>query len=147
MIIVIAVKLEKLQTWKISINLKYCVQRCFVPLARGLCSRKMHGEMPYVTIFAFYVLSFHVLSTNSRTSTLWKLNSDENKIVEASPFHQVVTLPGGISEGQFVTEDDPIFNIITSTVHFGSSWTKQSVEYYCTDCPNLQGTASSFTNK
>lgn len=107
----------------------------------------MHGEMPYVTIFAFYVLSFNVLSTNSRTSTLWKLNPDENKIVEASPFHQVVTLPGGISDGQFVTEDDPIFNIITSTVHFGSSWTKQSVEYYCTDCPNLQGTASTYTNK
>ncbi|GLV44495.1 super sex combs [Carabus blaptoides fortunei] len=103
--------------------------------------------MPYVTIFAFYVLSFHILSTNSRTSTLWKLNSDENKIVEASPFHQVVTLPGGISDGQFVTEDDPIFNIITSTVHFGQSWTKQSVEYYCTDCQNLQATSNSLTNK
>lgn len=98
----------------------------------------MNGDIPYITIISIYILSFNVFSTNSRTSTLWKLNAEEEKIVEASPFHQVVTIPGGVSDGQFVTEDDPIFNIITSTVHFGEFWTKQSLEYYCTDCQSLQ---------
>lgn len=104
----------------------------------------MTGEIPYVTIITVYVLTFNVISTNSRTSTLWKLNVEEDKIVEASPFHQVVTVPGGgvHDGGQFVTEDDPIFNIITSTVHFGHSWTKQSgMDYYCSDCQHVTATA------
>lgn len=97
----------------------------------------MSDNTPYITILAYYILSFHILSINSRTSTLWKLNSEESKIVEVSPFHQVVTLPGGLSEGHLI-EDDPVFNIITSTVHFGQFWSKQGLEYYCTDCSNIR---------
>lgn len=96
----------------------------------------MSGELPYIQLLACYVLSFHILSTNSKTSTLWKLNVEESKIVEASHFRQVLTIP---SDGNhFVLEDDPVFNIITSTVHFGEYWSKQGVEYYCTDCGNEQ---------
>lgn len=81
---------------------------------------------------ALYILSFHILQSNSRTSTLWKLNIEEDKIVEASHFPRIVTLAGMSNE--HVTDGDQIFNIITSTIHYGKTWTKQSLEYYCTDC-------------
>ncbi|GFG29591.1 hypothetical protein Cfor_01048 [Coptotermes formosanus] len=80
---------------------------------------------------ALYILSFHILQSNSRTSNLWKLNT-EGKIVEASHFPRIVTLPGISNE--HVTDSDQIFDIITSTIHYGKTWTKQSMEYYCTEC-------------
>ncbi|KAI4462150.1 ttc17 protein [Holotrichia oblita] len=89
-------------------------------------------------LLTFYVLCLEISVTNSRTSTLWKLSPDESKIIEASPFHQIISMPNSGSGPQFVTDDDPIFNIITSTVHFGQSWIKQGVEYYCTHCQNVQ---------
>ncbi|GJQ84069.1 hypothetical protein Trydic_g10527 [Trypoxylus dichotomus] len=88
--------------------------------------------------FTLYVLCVEIIVTNSRTSTLWKLSPDESKIIEASPFHQIISMPNSGSGPQFITDDDPIFNIITSTVHFGQSWIKQGVEYYCTHCQNVQ---------
>lgn len=112
------------------------------PRAPPLC-----GDMPYVAILAYYVLSFHIISTNSRSSTLWKLNPEDSKIVEVSHFHQVVTIPGGLSDGHLVVEDDPVFNIITSTVHFGQFWSKHSVEYYCTDCQQFDKTPEGFNEK
>ncbi|XP_046391209.1 tetratricopeptide repeat protein 17-like [Ischnura elegans] len=96
----------------------------------------MLGDVPCITYMALYILSFHILQSNSRTSTYWKLNPEEGKIVEASQFPKIVTLPG-INDEQPTIDDDPIFNIITSTVHFGTAWTKRSVEYYCTDCQSV----------
>ncbi|EFA09505.2 tetratricopeptide repeat protein 17 isoform X1 [Tribolium castaneum] len=94
----------------------------------------MSGGSQQVINFTLYMLCFEILSTNSRTSTLWKLNSDQTKIIEANSFHQVVSYPEGSTGVQFITEDDPIFNIITSTVHLGHSWIKERVEHYCTNC-------------
>lgn len=37
-------------------------------------------------------------------------------------------------ESQQILDDDPIFNIITSTVLFGQTWTKQGLDMFCTDC-------------
>lgn len=85
-------------------------------------------EVPCLTYMALYILSFHVIQSNSRTSTLWKLNAEEGKIVEGGPFPKVVTIP----EPQ--TTDDPVFNIITSTIHYGESWTKRSMESLSPDC-------------
>ena len=87
-----------------------------------------------------YVLVSEIISTNSRTSTLWKLNPDRTKIIEGGSFYKVVSYredqdPSGL---RFITEDDPVFNIITSTVHLGRSWVKEKVEYYCTNCHNLK---------
>ena len=90
------------------------------------------SEVPCVTYMALYILSFHILHSNSKTSTLWKLNIEEGKIVGANHFPRIVTLPGMSNE--HVTDSDQIFNIITSTVHYGKTWTKKSVENYCTDC-------------
>ncbi|XP_044271216.1 uncharacterized protein LOC123015515 isoform X2 [Tribolium madens] len=89
----------------------------------------MSGASQQLINLTLYMLCFEIISTNSRTSTLWKLNSDQTKIIEANSFHQVVS--NGV---QFITEDDPIFNIITSTVHLGHSWIKERVEHYCTNC-------------
>lgn len=90
------------------------------------------SEVPCVTYMALYILSFHILQSNSRTSNLWKLNTEEGKIVEASHFPRIVTLPGISNE--HITDSDQIFSIITSTIHYGKTWTKQSMEYYCTEC-------------
>ncbi|KAK4875855.1 hypothetical protein RN001_012277 [Aquatica leii] len=90
-------------------------------------------ECQNITIYALYLLTFHIISTNSRTSTLWKLNSDETKVVEANPFHPIVSVPN-----THLTEEDPIFSIITSTVHYGQSWIRQDDEYFCTSCRTLQ---------
>lgn len=95
----------------------------------------------------YYILCFEIISINSRTSTLWKLNADKTRIVEASPFHQVVSFNSGPNGAQFVTEDDPVFNIITSTVLLGQSWVKHGVEYYCTNCHTLQSKNSRYAVK
>lgn len=91
-----------------------------------------------MSILLLYLLCLEVISTNSRTSTLWKLNADQTKIIEASSFHQIVSYPGTSSGVQFISEDDPVFNIITSTVHLGTSWVKERMEYFCTNCHNIK---------
>lgn len=91
------------------------------------------GDAPYLTCFALYILSFQIIVTNSRTSTMWKLNVEEGKIVEAS-YRQVAE----DAEKQRIADEDPIFNIITSTVLYGHTWTKQGFDLFCTDCQILE---------
>ncbi|XP_047111478.1 uncharacterized protein LOC124788289 [Schistocerca piceifrons] len=105
----------------------------------------MINDVPCLTYMALYILSFHVLQSNSRTSTLWKLNAEEGKIMEASHFPGIVTLPDVNSDSR-IADSDRIFNIITSTIHFGKSWTKQSMEYYCTDCQGMNYAPNDISN-
>jgi hypothetical protein len=94
-------------------------------------------DVAFVSFLSLYILSFHIIHTNSRTSTLWKLNMEEGKIIEGGSLSQVLSAQEVI--------DDPIFNIITSTVHYGKSWTKRSHENnYCTDCQHLNSTYKVF---
>lgn len=102
------------------------------------------SEVPCVTYMALYILTFHVLQSNSRTSTLWKLNPEDGKIIEASSNfpHLVTTIRPSTDD---IPVDDPIFNIITSTVHYGKTWTKRGVDnnnFYCTDCEKFNDTKS-----
>lgn len=90
----------------------------------------MCRDLQNIIIF-FYILCFEVIIANSKTSTLWKLNSDRTKIIEASPFHPVLSYT---SETSSQILDDPLFDIITSTEHFGQSWVKQAIQYYCMSC-------------
>lgn len=83
-------------------------------------------DVPYLTYMAVYVLSFHVLQSNSRTSTLWKLNPEEGKIVEGK-------LVGTVVQPSETTED-PVFSIITSTIHYGKSWVKRSEDTFSENC-------------
>lgn len=91
----------------------------------------VNSEMPCVTFLALYILSFHVLHINSRTSTYWKLSEDGK--IEASSVH--------LASGEFPTpsgetglDEDEIFNIITSTVRYGTMWSKHENEATCVDC-------------
>lgn len=96
----------------------------------------MTDGVPCLTYMALYILSFHILQSNSRTSNLWKLNAEEGKIVEGSPFPKIVP----ISETQ--STEDPVFNIITSTIHYGKSWTKRNIESFTPGCHSTHFGAS-----
>lgn len=75
-----------------------------------------------------------IILTDSRSSTIWKLNSDETKIIEGKPLQNIYKRT---NESNQQIEDDLIFNIISSTVHFGESWIKGDIGYVCTNCHNL----------
>ncbi|CAH0384003.1 unnamed protein product [Bemisia tabaci] len=83
------------------------------------------NEVPCITFLAVYILSINIIQTNSRSSTLWKLSVEDEKIIEAS------CASNAASSRNSLPFDDPIFNIITSTVHQGQSWTKSGDN----DCP------------
>lgn len=75
------------------------------------------------------ILLFHVSQSNSGSSTLWKISVDEDKIIEAEVFPNVIT-----TNGAPPPIDDPIFNIITSTeIRYGTLWTKRSEDCSCND--------------
>ncbi|XP_030759829.1 uncharacterized protein LOC115885164 [Sitophilus oryzae] len=87
-------------------------------------------ECYFKFLLVFYTLCLQILSINSRTSTLWKLNSDRTKIIEGDPNED-----SGPSS-QYITGPDPVFNIITSTAHYGSLWVKENRDNFCSNCPN-----------
>ena len=79
-----------------------------------------------IVLISLHIAMVQIIHTNSRTSYLWKLNSEINMIE-----------PGNLQKLPYYAEeifDDPIFNILVSTVHYGNSWTKKGSENYCTDC-------------
>lgn len=85
-----------------------------------------------MTFVFVYIVVVQIIHTNSRTSNLWKLSTD-GKVIEAGNFNKFPYNPEDII-------DDPIFNIITSTVHYGKSWTKRSLETFCSDCQKTNST-------
>lgn len=95
------------------------------------------GDAQHTYILLFYLCCCEIVSINSRTSTLWKLNADETKIVEATLFHDV-SISKSKQDAYGSLKNDPIFNILTSTMYFGQSWIKESVEYYCSNCHKVQ---------
>lgn len=62
----------------------------------------MAFEMPCLTYMTLYFITVHVLQTNSRTSTHWKLNLEEDRIVD--------------STASSLSEVDPIMSILTSKI-------------------------------
>lgn len=84
-------------------------------------------DLPYLTCLVLYIFSFQIITTNSRTSNIWKLNVDDDQIVDGTKIHQDDTDKGR-------SEDDSVFNIITSTVYYGNTWTKHGFDMFCTDC-------------
>ena len=84
--------------------------------------------------FTLLFIWLQVTLTNSRTSTLLRLNPAQNKIVDSTldtNVHQGINQPA-------IIDGDSIFNIIVSTVRLGNLWTKGGVDYYCTNCRNLR---------
>lgn len=80
-------------------------------------------------IIFIYLLSF-IFCVNSKT-TLWKLNEDQTKVVQAIDLNKEPSK-------NILAEDDPVFNIIISTVHFGKTWIKYPSETKCSSCKNVQ---------
>nr|XP_023022467.1 uncharacterized protein LOC111510766 [Leptinotarsa decemlineata] len=104
----------------------------------------MYRHCQNLTIF-FYILCFEVIFINSKTSTLWKLNADKTKIIEASPLNPMISYSSDMPK-QNTVENDALFDIITSTEHFGQSWVKQAVQYYCSNCENEKQNMSNHPN-
>ncbi|XP_068629429.1 tetratricopeptide repeat protein 17-like [Battus philenor] len=92
-------------------------------------------DSPYLTCLVLYIFSFQIIATNSRTSNIWKLDIEEGQIVDGS------TLPQGESDKSKISEEDAVFNIITSTVYYGNTWTKHGFDMFCTDCHDQQRTS------
>uniref|UniRef100_A0A182M3E6 Uncharacterized protein n=1 Tax=Anopheles culicifacies TaxID=139723 RepID=A0A182M3E6_9DIPT len=109
----------------------------------------MHDRRAAVCYGLVYILCTQVLSTNSRTSTLWKLNSEEGKIVSVSSGGTNCKLQssGGKStaeEGVFVPvtsneeelldpyhpeeDEESTFHIITTTAanYRDNTWSRQA---------------------
>lgn len=83
------------------------------------------SDVPCITYMALYILSLHVIQTNTRASTGWRLDLEEGKIVQTTVYPNAF--------GPQSTED-LIFDIITSTVHVGNTWTKTAPGGLCTEC-------------
>lgn len=46
-------------------------------------------DLPYMTCLVLYIFSFQIIVTNSRTSNVWKLNVEEDTIVDGNTLPQV----------------------------------------------------------
>ena len=81
--------------------------------------------MSYV---ALYIISMHVIHTNSRTSTHWKLNLESGKV-------QTAAVAAGGDEGLTGEHpDDPLFSILNSKIHLDNGeWKLEGQEPTCKD--------------
>ncbi|XP_055913550.1 tetratricopeptide repeat protein 17-like [Eupeodes corollae] len=83
----------------------------------------------FMAYLAVCALCLQIPITNSKTSTLWKLNTDDRKITgRIEEDKDIVLLNSAVNEKY---KNDDVFNIITSTIAYGSTWSKQSVERSC----------------
>lgn len=93
--------------------------------------------MPCITYMTLYILSLHVIQSNSRASTGWRLDPEEGKIVQTTIYPNAF--------GPQSTED-LIFDIISSTVHVGNTWTKTVSGNLCKECQSTNTSLSGGTN-
>ncbi|CAG5012105.1 unnamed protein product [Parnassius apollo] len=98
------------------------------------------GISCYLACLVLYIFSFQIIATNSRTSNIWKLDVDEGLIVDGK------TLSQDDNEKSKVSEEDAVFNIITSTVYYGNTWTKHGFDMFCTDCQPYEQQRPAFVN-
>ncbi|CAH3894523.1 uncharacterized protein LOC123708803 [Pieris brassicae] len=98
------------------------------------------GDSPYLTCLVLYIFSFQIIATNSRTSNIWKLDAEQGQIIDGTSVSQ------DDSEKAKMTEEDVVFNIITSTVYYGNTWTKHSFDMFCTDCQMYEQQRSASDN-
>jgi tetratricopeptide (TPR) repeat protein len=82
----------------------------------------MATDLPSVSYLALYIISVHVLNTNSRTSTHWKLNPDSGKV-------EVAALAASGDGTGLVA--DPLLNILTSRVELANGEWKLESEQTC----------------
>ena len=64
----------------------------------------MSQDLPCVSFMALYIISMHVMNSNSKTSTHWKLNLDAGKVQSAA-----------VADDS-LTDGDPLMSILTNKV-------------------------------
>jgi len=69
----------------------------------------MAADLPSVSYLALYIVSVHLVNTNSRTSTHWKLNRDSGKVED------VVAMAASGDRGSGIA-DDALLNLLASRV-------------------------------
>ncbi|CAH1775249.1 unnamed protein product [Owenia fusiformis] len=92
----------------------------------------MTCDMPSMSYMALYIVSMHILNTNSRTSTHWKLNIEAGKV-------QSVTSTVADSElddhqNSENNSDDRIFDILTNKKIIHGKWTIEGEDNECMQC-------------
>lgn len=96
-------------------------------------------DVPCITYMALYILSLHVIQSNTRASTGWRLDLDEGRIVQTTVYTS--------GYGPQATED-LIYDIITSTVHVGNTWTKTAPSgSLCKECHKTNTSTTTVTGQ
>jgi len=70
----------------------------------------MASDLPSVSYLALYIVSVHLVNSNSRTSTHWKLNIESGKVEDV-----VAMAASGDDLGSGIT-DDPLLSLLASRV-------------------------------
>lgn len=95
----------------------------------------MATDLPSASYLALYILSIHVLDSNSRTSTHWRLNGDTGKV-------EVAALA---ADGDANTPpDDPLMSLLSSRVTLANGEWKLEASS-STQQPSSSSSASSTT--
>lgn len=91
----------------------------------------MPCDWPCMSHMALYIVSLHIIQTNSRTSTHhWRLDLDEGKVkaMARDPENDQMDHFGHIP-------DDPLLSILTNKVTNNGEWKLEATEPTCTeDC-------------
>jgi len=69
----------------------------------------MAADLPSVSYLALYIVSLHLVNTNSRTSTHWKLNRDSGMVED------VVAMAASGDSGSGLA-DDPLLSLLANRV-------------------------------
>jgi len=69
----------------------------------------MAADLPSVSYLALYIVSVHLVNTNSRTSTHWKLNLDSGKVED-------VVAMAASGDPVSAVADDPLLSLLASRV-------------------------------
>lgn len=86
------------------------------PFTRGDIWIKMAYDLPCMSYMAVYIISMHIIQTNSRTSTHWKLNMETGTVQTAAAADN---------------DDDPMLSILTNKIPLAQGGWKLQAEDTC----------------
>lgn len=82
------------------------------------------GDLPSASYLALYIISVHVLHTNTRTSTHWKLNAVSGKV-------EAVPLAAGAADSSWDGPTDHLMTVLTSRIEMENGEWKLEAEPSC----------------
>ena len=91
----------------------------------------MSCDLPCMSYMALYIISMHIIHSNSRTSTHhWKLNLDEGKVMAAAGSEE----GSGTGTGLFDVPEDPLLSLLTNKVTNNGEWRLEAESTCKDDC-------------